>query len=187
MGTTISAIYLKTEASKEVLKFFQEYLRRSGDVVTQSADEVSDKIYGDEFINSEEAPPTAFALGAEPGWKKIYYNSFFECNELLQKLSGDLNCLAVLVKAQTVSSSYHLTIYLDGHRIRILEFADDEWKKDDGDPLPFETQPLGHNIGSIEEPFYIFDEDDLTSYCRNLGFNIWGDSEDGWVLLSLAC
>ena len=186
---TLTTIHVQTDKADETLRLLETHLRRgwkTGAIARRAADGI-EEIYGDDFINSTDEPPTLFALGfGEPGWVTVHYNSFFDCRELLEKLSQGLQCLVVLVMAQSVSSAYHITLYRNGEHLRTLEFADGEWVKNFGKPLPFETEPLGHNIGTSEEPFYIFEEEDVTEYCKHLGLNPWADVAEEWTILSAA-
>ena len=184
---TFTTIHLQTEKAEETLRLLEAHQRcrlKTGAVVRRRADGF-EEIYGNDFINSDE-PPTLFALGSgEPGWVTVHYNSFSDCRDLLERLSQGLNCLAVLVMAQSVSSAYHITLYRNGTHLRTLEFADGEWVKEFGKPLPFEKEPLGHNIGTAKEPFYVFEDEDMTEYCKHLGLNPWIDVAEEWTILSV--
>jgi hypothetical protein len=126
-----------------------------------------------------------FAVGqAQDAWITVHYNSFFDCRQLLETLSQELRCLVVLVMMQSVSSACHITVCRNGKHLRTLEFADGEWAKKFGEPLPFEKEPLGHNIGTVHEPFYVFEENDATEYCQQLGLNLWIDGADKWMIFS---
>ena len=44
----------------------------------------------------------------------------------------------------------------------------------EGDLLPFEREPIGTNISDQgEEPWYIFDSDDVCEYCKQFGLKLW--------------
>lgn len=61
-----------------------------------------------------------------------------------------------------------------------------EWTKQAGQTLPFEQEPLGHNIGSDEEPFFVFEREAVIDYCSQLNLQLWsddGESAEEYILL----
>ena len=181
-------IQVQTDKSDEVIRILETHLCKGSETEKSLCRTVGwlEEIYGEDFILSMDKPPTKFAVGAgESGWEVIHCNSFFDCHDLLEKLSRELHCLVVHVMAQSVSDAYLITIWRDGENIRILEFADGVWVKNEGTPLPFEKDPLGQNIGKSDDPFFVFEEEDLSEYCENLGFDPWADENvEGWTILS---
>jgi hypothetical protein len=186
---TLTTIHVQTDKADKTLRLLETHLRggwKTGAIARRAADRV-EEIYGDDFINSTDEPPTVFAVGfGEAGWGTVHYNSFFNCRHLVEKLSEELQCLVVLVIAQSVSSAYHISVCRNGEHLRTLEFADGEWVKNYGKPLPFEKEPLGHNLGTSADPFYVFEEGDVTEYCKELGLNPWADVAEEWTVLSAA-
>ena len=143
--------------------------------------------YWDDFLISGQ-PPTVLAAGYEqPDWLTVHYNSFCKMQELSAELSRALNCLSVVVMAQSVSEAYFVSIHRCGEHLRTLEYAGDqgEWITQDGSPLPFENYPLGRNLSEKgEEPFYVFGRDEVEEYCSQLGLNLWrGAAAPVWTLL----
>jgi hypothetical protein len=187
--STLATIHIQTGDIQETLKLLENYLQqthRGAQVKRQTTDSM-ETIYGDDFIPSTDESPRKFAVGSGQGsWVTVHYNSFHDCRDLLAELSRKLNCLVVLVMAQSVSDGYHISVYRAREHLRTLEFADGEWIKQWGKPLPFEQDPLGHNIGSASEPFYVFDDADLLDYCSHFDLNPWeSDAESGWTILSV--
>jgi len=143
-------------------------------------------LYGDDF--AWEDPPTMLAVGSEQlGWVTVYYNSFYEMRDIAAEVSRVLKCLTVVVMAQSVSEAYFLCIHRDGGHLRTLQWVGDqgEWMIQDGEPLPFEKRPLGRNISEEgDEPFYIFERDEVLEYCSNLGLELWNDADvSSWTVL----
>jgi len=184
---TSTTIHVQTEDAGGVLSILENYLRRGWNTgqISRRTSDGSGEIYGEAFLCSAD-DPTMFAFGrGQNGWVMIHYNSFSDCRHLVEKISCQLRCLVVLIMAQSVSSAYHITVCRDGEHLRTLEFADGEWVKNFGKPFPFEKEPLGHNIGTPDEPFYDFDEKDMTEYCKNFGLNPWADEvAEEWTILS---
>ena len=76
--------------------------------------------------------------------------------------------------AQSVSSAYYLAVFRAGEHLRTIEFADGEWLRQEGTPLPFEPSPLGKNISEEgEEPYYWFNAEPVREYCEHLGLKLW--------------
>jgi len=125
-------------------------------------------LYGDDFV--WEDLPTMLAIGPEqPDWVTVYYNSFYEMRDIAAAVSDTLKCYSVVVIAQSVSEAYLLCVHKRGEHLRTLQWVGEQgdWTIQEGEPLPFEKQPLGRNISEGgEEPFYIFERDEvLESYC----------------------
>jgi hypothetical protein len=135
----------------------------------------------------DNKPPTILVIGqTHPDWVTIHYNSFFEMEEPVARLSGQFGCLGVVVLAQTTSDCYFISVYRNGENIRTLEFEGDVgWLAQKGTPLPFEQVPLGENISEAdEEPFYFFGTKEAEAYCNDLGFSIFGNEyEPQWAIL----
>lgn len=186
---TLTAIHIQSEQTGEIVVILENYLQQThrGAQIPRQVTESIEGIYGENFIPSTEVVPTVFAVGSgQVSWGTVRYNSFHDCRELLAELSRKLNCLVVLVIAQTVSDGYHLGVYRAGEHLRTLEFADGEWVKQWGEPLPFEQHPLGHNLGSDSEPFYVFDDGDVSDYCSHLDLDPWeSGAESKWTMLSV--
>lgn len=139
-------------------------------------------------------PPTKLVLGiTQPNWLTIHYNSFYDMSSLATNLSRELNCMVVNIMAQSVSESYFIGIHQKGECIRKLDWAGDEgqWIIQEGIPLSFENNPLGHNIAeSDEKPFYFFGREDVVEYCRHLGLHLWDEDEEidesEWTILQIS-
>jgi hypothetical protein len=134
----------------------------------------------------DDKPPTILVIGqTRPDWVTIHYNSFFEMEEPVARLSGQFGCLGVVVLAQTVSDYYLISVHRNGENVRVLEFtADVGWLAQEGAPLPFEQAPLGEDISEPgEEPCYFFRAEEAEAYCNNLGFSIFDEYEPRWVIL----
>jgi hypothetical protein len=175
--STYCAVHIQTEDAQSVLSSIDRYLtltHRGRRVQVTTADTFG-KLYGDEFICSETQPPTKFAfISEQPDWITIHYNSFLTVRELAVELSGELATNVIIVLAQSVSSAYHVEVYRAGNHLRTIVFADGEWLRQEGTPLPFEPSQLGTNISAEdEEPFYWFEPEDVTAYCRHFGLNLW--------------
>lgn len=175
--STYCALHVQTENGQSVVSEIERYLalNHRGRVVQTTAAETFGKLYGEEFLCSETQQPTKFALISEqPGWFTIHYNCFLPVRELATDISRKLEALAIIVMAQSVSSAYHLGIYRGGEHLRTIEFADGEWLRQEGTPLPFEPSPLGRNIsGEGKDPWYWFDDEPTREYCEHLGLKLW--------------
>lgn len=171
---------MQTIAKGAVVAEIEEYaaLNHRPRVVRTTTAKTFGQLYGEEFLCSETQQPTKFALITEqPRWFTIHYNSFLPLRELATDISGKLNTVAVLVRAQSVSSAYYLAVFRAGEHLRTIEFADGEWLRQEGAPLPFEPTPLGKNIsGEGEEPYYWFGDEPVREYCEHLGLKLWTHS-----------
>lgn len=79
-----------------------------------------------------------------------------------------------------VTEAYFLLLYDSGEHFRTLEWVGEsgEWARQEGRPLGFEILPLDRNISEAgDEPFYVFGQDEVQQYCRELGLLIW-EGED---------
>jgi hypothetical protein len=146
-----------------------------GRVIRTTTAESFGNLYDDEFVCSEEKPPTKFAIISEqPGWFTAHYNSLLRLRDLATELSRMLNTVVISVIAQSCSSAYLLSIYQSGRGLRTLEFADGSWIKQEGPLLPFESEPLGKNIAEPgEEPYFVFENESVCQYCEHFGLKLW--------------
>jgi hypothetical protein len=176
MGT-YCAIHIKESNRAALVSELERYLAEThqGQVIQTTTAETFGKLYGDEFLCSEEQPPTKFAIVSEqPGWFTAHYNSFLRLGELATELSRSLNTVVISVIAQSCSSGYLLSIYQSGRSLRTLEFADGSWIKQEGPLLPFESEPLGKNIAEPGvEPYYVFENESVREYCEHFGLKLW--------------
>ena len=136
--------------------------------------ETMGKLYGDEFLISMN-PPTKFAaISEQAGWITVFYNSFNRLRELEMDLSKEFQTEVITVTAQDCSSCYYFSVSRAGRHLRALECGDGEWSLKEGDLLPFETEPIGTNLAEKgEEPWYVFDSDDVCKYCKHFGLKLW--------------
>lgn len=145
-------------------------------------------LYGDDFVWEE--PPTMLAIGSEhPGWVTVHYNSSYEMRDIASEVARILKCFTVVVMAQSVSEAYFLCIHRKDEHLRTLQWAGDqgEWVIQEGKPLPFEKDPLGTNISPAgEDPFYVFERDEVHDYCANLGLKLWDEvNVSSWTILKV--
>ena len=145
------------------------------------------ELYGDAFIVGE-GYPNLLAIGSmPPNWLTVHYNSFYEMQDVASKISKTLSCLAIVVMAQSVSEAYLLSVHNNGKSLRKLYWVGEigEWVAQEGAPLPFESNPLGHNIGTDENPFFVFDRESVIEYCKHLGLQLWDQvaRPDSWTIL----
>jgi hypothetical protein len=176
---THAALHISTPDLGRVVSELSAYLERQhGSTPSIRPSETLGPIYDDLFICSETEPPTMFSVASEQaGWLTAHYNSFHPLHELAQSLSQTAGALLVACIAQSVSSGYRVAVYRYGIHQRTLCFADGEWIEQEGEPLPFERQPLGTDIsGDPSSPFYVFDRDDAIDYCRHMGLQLWDDA-----------
>src|SRR5687767_14496365 len=161
--STYCAVHIKTSDRQSVINELQRYLalNHAGRVIHTTTTDSFGKLYKEEFICSETQSPTKFALFAEQSdWFTAHYNSFYPLRELAADISRKLDTVAIIVIAQSVSSGYYLGVYSNGEHLRTIEFADGEWLRREGIPLPFEPSPLGRNIcAEGEEPRYWFEDE----------------------------
>ncbi len=176
MGT-YCAIHVKETDRAALVSELERYLASThrGQVIQTTRAETFGKLYGDEFLCSENRSPTKFAIISEqPGWFTAHYNSFLRLRDLAAEISGSLNTVVITVIAQSCSSAYQLCIFESGQNLRTLEFADGSWIKQEGSLLPFESEPLGKNIAEAgEEPYYIFENESVCEYCEQFGLKLW--------------
>src|SRR5258708_2010282 len=147
--STYCALHVQTKDRQSVIGDIERYLavNHRGRVVQTTTANTFGQLYGDEFICSQTQQPTKFALITEQSdWLTIHYNSFLPLRELAADISRKLATIAVIVVAQSVSSAYYLAVFRAGEHLRTIEFADGEWRRQEGTPLPFEPSPLGKNI-----------------------------------------
>jgi hypothetical protein len=175
--STYCGLHVHTNAKDSVVADIEEYaaINHRPRVVQTTKAKTLGQLYGEEFLCSETQQPTKFALITEqPGWLTIHYNSFLPLRELATDISRRLDTVAILVKAQSVSGAYYLAVFRAGEHLRTIEFADGEWLRQEGTPLPFEPSPLGKNISEEgEEPYYWFGEAPVREYCEHLGLKLW--------------
>ncbi|MGN6555846.1 MAG: hypothetical protein ACTHLW_19235 [Verrucomicrobiota bacterium] len=146
--------------------------------MSKTTAETFGRLYGDEFICSESAAPTKFAVISEQtGWFTAFYNSFSPLHELALDMSRRLDTVVIVTFAQTTSSGYHLSIFRSGQHLRTLEFADGEWIRQEGALLDFESEPLGKNVaGEGEKPWYVFEAESVSEYCEHFGLKFWSNA-----------
>ncbi len=175
--STYCALHVQTKDRESVVGDVEKYLAHNHQdcVVQTTAAATFGKLYGEEFICSQTQQPTKFALIAEqPDWLTIHYNSFLPVRELATTISRKLDTVVIIVMAQSVSSAYYLAVFRAGEHLRTIEFADGEWLRQEGVPLPFEANPLGENIAEEgKEPWYWFDSEPVREYCEHLGLKLW--------------
>lgn len=189
--STYCALHIQTKDKQSVVPELEQYLalNHRGRVVRTTTADTLGPLYGDEFICSEKQQPTKFAVITEqPGWFTAHYNSFLPLRELATDVSRTLHTLAVVLTTQSVSSAYYVAVWRAGEHLRTLEFADGEWIRQEGSPLPFEREPLGTNLSDEgEEPYYSFRRDDVVEYCDHFGLRLWqppADQEE-WTIIKV--
>ena len=185
---TYCAVHVKTDTTESVLETLDQWWQETQGSVPERKvlNEWPAGLYGDSFFLDEVLPSCLVMAHTPPCWITIHYNSFDPLTPLAVHLSARNGVLVVTVMAQSVSEAYFLQVIENGQVMRTLYFAGDqgEWIRQEGDPLPFESQPLGRNISDDAEPFFVFGRDDAVAYCKNLGLELWGDHEpDTWWLL----
>ena len=144
------------------------------------------KLYWEKFLVSEE-PPTMLCIGqTQPDWVTVHYNSFYVVRDIAASISDKLQCLAIVAMMQSTADANYLSIFDRGEHLRTLECVAGEWKKQEGEPLSFETQPLGRNIAlESEEAFYAFSEFEVETYCENFGLELWLEEASNWTVASV--
>jgi len=186
---TLSALYVATRDLEALLDTIRSYAGKSAGE-TPGEDRLEDDCAfyaGDEFFDALASRPRAFAVGVqEPGWVTVHVGAFEGVGELADSLSQRLAVRVVVGQGQTTSEAWRISVHEEGRVIRHVEFADGEWRVQEGAPLAFEADPLGTNIAEPgEEPCYDFGFDEAAAYCEGLGFRFWSDTQptDGWVLI----
>ena len=175
MGT-YCAIHVKTSDEQRLVAELERYLAENyrGRVVQRLVSDTMGNVYGDEFLISMDLPTKFAAIAEQPGWVTIYYNSFNRLRDLETDLSKEFQGEVITVTAQSCSSAYYFSVSSSGKHLRALESADGEWSLREGDLLPFETEPIGTNLSDEgEEPWYVFDSDSVTEYCKHFGLKLW--------------
>jgi hypothetical protein len=185
--STLTALYIQSNDDDQVQEICTEWLCATHRTKSVSVNRGGFPLKA--FVKVfEEKPPSLLVVGStHPGWVSVHYNSFYEMEDLVTRLSDDLKCRGVVVMAQTVSDYYFISVYEQGKRLRVLEVEEgDRWLVQEGIPLPFESDPLGKNIAEPgEEPLYFFGQQEAEAYCNELGFSIWGgEYEPEWAILS---
>ena len=180
--STYCALHVKTDDGHRFISEVEQYLAMNnrGRVVIRKTANTLGEIYGSQFICSVKQQPTTFGVTRnQHGWFTAHYNSFYPLPELAVDASRTLGTVVIAVTAQSVSSAYLLGVWRDGEHLRTLEFADGEWLRQEGAPLPFEREPLGTNLAEEdEEPYYNFGRRDVIDYCENLGLRLWQPPAD---------
>ena len=145
------------------------------------------EFYGREF-DAHASRPTAFLVGSEqPGWQTAHFNSFEHLDALARSLSAKLAAVVACYQMQSVSEAHRLSVHRGGEHLRTLEFAEGEWLLQEGQPLPFETVPLGTNVAEPgEEPHHEFGRDEAADYVMHFGLTLWGEQEPSrWTHLGV--
>jgi hypothetical protein len=179
--STYCALHVQTQDRQSIVGEIERYLAFSnrGRIVQTTAANTIGKLYGDEFICSQQQPSKFAIMSEQPRWLTIHYNSFLPVRELAADISRRVDTVAIIVMAQSVSSAYYLSVYRAGEHLRTIEFADGEWIRQEGTPLSFEPSPLGTNIADEgEEPCYCFENESVRQYCEHFGLKLW---EHAWL------
>lgn len=132
------------------------------------------------YFQNTEVFPTRLAIARHTdGYLHVLYNSWCPMEDVSLHLAKKRR--VILVHGQTTSDAYLMALYKNGAQRRLLEFAAGGWIRQEGAPLPFETDPLGRNISEDEDdPHWIFEWDEVEAYCRQLGCHPWSEDITNW-------
>lgn len=139
----------------------------------------------DHFIG-DFSDPTLFCIKvAAESFTEIHYNSFSPNEALCETLSRETKAPVVVNIYQSTAEACYWAYYLDGKALRIIESGDGETTRNEGALLVFETAPLGYNIGTEDDPFIVFDSDDMEEYNRHVGIDarVYHQLDSGWTVL----
>ncbi len=140
----------------------------------------------DDVFIGDFSDPTLFCIrAAAQGFTEIHYNSFSPNETLCETLSREMGATVVVNIYQSTAEACYWAYYLDGKALRILETGDGETIRNEGVLLPFEKEPLGHDIGTEDDPFIVFDSDDMEEYNRHVGIDalVYHQLDNGWTVL----
>ncbi len=174
--STWCALHINSENSQEVIAEASRWLASTNDSQVESHQaETVDEIYGDKFLISEQVPSMVGIGSWSRGWTSLHFNSFNRMSDFASAISEHLKADVLTVMMQSVSEAYFIEVFRNGEHLRTLSYSGDQgqWDEQEGDPLPFEKNPLGHNISEKgEDPFFVFGREDTEEYCKNLGLDL---------------
>lgn len=130
------------------------------------------------FLMSENTDPTYLIIGdIQNGWTPVYHNSFKLLNNWLATISKEFNTTALQIIWQTTSDVYHFLVYEKGIKRREIYFysGDIESAIDFGQKFKFEKSQVVPTINQFDE--VAFDRDTIERYCKELGFDLFRESE----------
>jgi len=159
------------------------YLKNEDDEYLEESSEWPLAIEYSEFNPDESMPSLLSIKQVTEDVTEIHYNSFSKVVDLVSYLSKNLKTKAVVNIYQSTAEACYWAYYLDGEQLREIETGDGEILDDNGIKLDFENDQLGHNISDTgEEPFYIFDTEDMEHYNNSVGINaeIYQKYDSNW-------
>lgn len=142
---------------------------------------------GDYDIYDLDLPPTYIAVGnAQTGWTVVVHNSFDKMEDWGEVLSKKIGCKVIVTIAQSVSSAYYFALYENGVKAREIEtcYSTDFDEVNYGQKFAFEGERPGHKSDFGGEELYMFDFEDIETYCRHFNLEIQFDYSEGkWTVL----
>ncbi len=102
------------------------------------------------FLLSDEFPTVLFIRQVTQRTTEIYFNSFCEMEAFADRLSDQLETLAVVILYQSVSTASYWALHRDGGKLRSVAAGDGEIYEEYGDRLDFENDPPGRDVSDCD-------------------------------------
>lgn len=172
-------------AADDVADVSRNFLRRKGIEFSESTAEWPAAVTHENFQLDDSFPRTLSINQVTPAISELHFSSFARMEEFASHLSETLRVDVVVNVYQSVSTASYWALHASGQLVRAVEVGDGEVQAQTGAPLPFEGEPLGHDIGADDEPFYIFDDEDQDRYNEAVGIpvRVYQDYPPSWLNL----
>lgn len=169
MSVNIYQLNIETNRLDEVKTFLFNWLRD-----THQKEPVVSSNQDSHFEFFQHEIPMLFALGVlHENWITVLHDSYDFLVDLANRLSARFDCHVIHSLGQSTVETYYLSVHYGGVMIRKIYSGEDSLGiEQEGKPFPFEKSPLGKNIGSPEEDFYVFGYEDMGEFCSHINIDI---------------
>ncbi|MCM3669402.1 hypothetical protein M3181_10385 [Mesobacillus maritimus] len=184
MSINLYQIHIQTTEKDKVEKMLVHYLEQQTNnrsVIIQLAEKTSINFFTHEI-------PTMFAVSIQhEGWVTVLHDSFDHLNELTEMLSNFFNTMVIHALGQSTVDNYYLSVYQHGILLRVISYEDDNVEVEQkGRPFSFEKLPIGKNIGTDSVPSYVFDYNEMQSFCLHFQVDLLSDVtelNEQWMII----
>lgn len=145
---------------------------------------------GENFQINESFPSILSYKRITPDVVEVHFNSFSKLKELASHISNHTKSPVVVNIYQSAAEASYWSYHLNDVCLREIEAGDGEIHYQSGVLLEFEDEPLGHDISDDDEPFFIFNDEDLNFYNENVGIEVevyqeYSSNWDNFVIKNL--
>jgi hypothetical protein len=185
MSTVCKILVGNTDTKKIAQIVYKHMIEVHGDDI--QIEESDWPILDSELFLPNAIEPTIYYLKVlNHSFTELQYNSFSSNQKLCEKISKALDTSVVVIMYQSTVDYCYWAYYQDGEQKRLIESAEGELLQNQGEMLPFESEPIGHNFSEDgEEEFYVFELDDMEEYTKMVGINalVYHDFDKGWKII----